>query len=91
MPRYFFHRTDGGFTPDHDGTELADLDAARVEAVYFAAGSVKDHPSYVWTSYVWNGRDFRIEVADDAGQLLCTVVVLGLDALAVRGHEAELR
>ncbi len=86
MPRYFFHRTDGGFTPDHDGTDLPDLDAARVEAVYFAAGSVKDHPSYVW-----DGRDFRIEVADDAGMLLCTVVVLGLDAPSVRGHKADLR
>ncbi len=22
MPRYFFHRTDGGFSPDTEGTDL---------------------------------------------------------------------
>ena len=79
MTRYFFHRTDGGFDPDTDGTELGDLDAARVEAVRFAAATVKDRPDFVW-----DGKDFRIEVTDETGLLLCTVVVLGIDAPAVR-------
>ena len=80
MPRYFFHRTDGGFDPDTEGTELSDLDRARVEAVRFAAGTVQDHPDFVW-----DGKDFRIEVTNEGGLLLCTIVVLGIDAPAVRG------
>ena len=82
MPRYFFHRTDGGFLPDRDGTELHDLETARVEAVQFAAGTIRDHPDYVW-----DGRDFRVEVADEAGMLLCTVIVLGIDAPAAKGAQ----
>ena len=80
MPRYFFHRTDGGFDPDTEGTDLPSLDAARIEAVQFAAGSVKDHPDYVW-----DGKDFRIEVTNESGLLLLTIVILGIDAPAVRG------
>ncbi len=83
MTRYYFHRTDGGFDPDTEGTELPDLDAARVEAVRYAAGTVRDHPDYVW-----DGNDFRIEVTDEGGLLMCTIVILGIDAPAVRGGEA---
>lgn len=79
MPRYFFHRVDGGFAPDPDGTELPDLDAARTEAVLYAAQSIRDRPDYVW-----RGRDFRVEVTDEGGALLCTIVVLGIDAMAAR-------
>lgn len=82
MPRYHFHRTDGGFSPDTEGTELDDLTTARKEAVHFAAGTMRDRPDWIW-----DGKDFRIEVTDDAGLLLCTVVVLGIDAPAVRGGE----
>ena len=80
MPRYFFHRTDGGFDPDTEGTELPDMEVARVEAVRYAAGTMRDRPDYVW-----DGKDFRIEMTDEAGILLCTVVVLGIDAPAMRG------
>ena len=80
MSRYSFHRTDGGFDPDTEGTELPNLDAARIEALQFSAGTVKDHPDYVW-----DGKDFRIEMTDETGLLLCTIVVLGIDAPAVRG------
>ncbi len=30
MPRYFFHVEDGKAYPDEEGTELSDLDAARI-------------------------------------------------------------
>ena len=65
MPRYFFHRTDGGFDPDHEGTDLPNLPIARKEAVRFAAATVQDRPDYVW-----DGKDFRVEVSDEAGLLL---------------------
>ncbi len=59
---------------------MPNLDAARIEALQFSAGTVKDHPDYVW-----DGKDFRIEMTDETGLLLCTIVVLGIDAPAVRG------
>ena len=79
MPRYFFHRVDGGFVPDTEGTDLPDLDAARTEAVIYAGETIRDRPDFVW-----DGRDFRVEVMDEGGNLLCTVVVLGIDATAAR-------
>ena len=79
MPRYHFNRADGGFVPDPEGTELPNLDAARTAAVIHAAETIRDRPNFVW-----DGRDFRVEVTDEGGMLLCTVVVLGVDAMAAR-------
>ena len=80
MPRFFFHRTDGGFDPDLEGTELPDLTAARLEALRFAAATVKDHPEQVWA-----GSPFRVEVSDETGMLLSTVIILEIDTPAARG------
>lgn len=80
VPRFFFHHTDGGFDPDNEGTDFPDLATARVEAVRYAAEVVRDRPDEVWS-----GDTFRIEVSDEHGMLLCTVVILGLDAPAARG------
>jgi hypothetical protein len=80
VPRFFFHHTDGVFDPDDEGTELADLATARIEAIRYAAETIKDRPEEVWT-----GRNFRVEVSDEEGMLLCTVVILGFDAPAARG------
>ena len=84
MPRFFFHRADGGFDSDNEGTELPNLDTARTEAVRYAAELVRDRPDYVW-----NGKDFRVEVSDDTGMLLCTVAILGFDAPAARGVRGQ--
>ena len=80
MPRFFFHHTDGAFDPDDEGTEFPDLATARVEAVRYAAEVVRYRPYEVWA-----GDTFRIEVSDQDGMLLCTIVILGLDAPAARG------
>ena len=86
VPRFFFHRADGVFDPDTEGTEFPDLAAARIEAIRFAAASITDNPHEVW-----KGHNFRIEVSDEQGMLLCTVVILGLDAPAARGLRKPLR
>ena len=79
MPRYFFHRADGVFDPDQEGTEFPDLATARIEAIRFAAASMLDDPQEVRT-----GHNFRVELSDEHGMLLCTVVVLSLDTPAAR-------
>ena len=80
MPRFFFHRTNGAFDSDDEGTELCDLATARAEAIRFAAETVRDDPQQVWA-----GDVFRVEVSDEEGMLLCTVIILGLNAPASLG------
>src|SRR4051794_1137484 len=41
MPRYFFHILDGTALTDETGVELADLAAARIEAVKLVAGVLR--------------------------------------------------
>lgn len=75
MPHYFFHRLDGGFDPDQEGSDLKDEREARFEAIQFAAGTVKDHPEMVW-----DGGEMRVEVTDENGRVVTTVVVMAIDA-----------
>jgi hypothetical protein len=69
MPRYFFHLRNDMDVPDPEGQELADLDAARAQAVAYAidmaAASVLEHRKV--------NLQHRIEVEDEAGQVLETV------------------
>jgi hypothetical protein len=75
MPRYFFNRTDGYVERDREGTELRDLSDARIQAIVFAGESLRDEPEKIW-----NGDDFRVEVTDDMGLLLFTVIASAIDA-----------
>lgn len=75
MPRYFFTTADGTRDPDVDGTELPSLSAARIEAIKFAGEVLSDHPDMIW-----DGEDFRVEVSDEAGLLLFTVVAMAMDS-----------
>jgi hypothetical protein len=60
MPRYFFHVTDGQTYPDHEGTELPGLDAARREAFGVMGDLLKNRET-------WNSSEWRVEIADAAG------------------------
>lgn len=65
MPRYHFNVHDGVSSLDHDGTELPDWKAARLEAVRLAGEILKDEAERVVL-----GEDWRIEVSDDTGLVL---------------------
>lgn len=81
MPRYFFHTVDGGRDRDQEGTELSDNAAARKAAIRFAGAVLHDEPDVLW-----DGRDYRVEVTNEAGDLLFTIVMLSIDAPA--SHQA---
>ena len=83
MPRFFFNQFDGDYKPDDEGLELASLDDARLEAVRYAGEVMRDKPGIAWT-----GQDFRVEVTDGSDLVLCTVIVVGLDAPA-GGHSVN--
>lgn len=68
MPRYFFNVHDGAEYPDLQGTELADLNAARQEAVRFSGELLTDSSDRFWGTKEWS-----MEVCDDAGLALFTL------------------
>lgn len=68
MPNYHFNLANHERIEDDEGTELPDLQAARIQAVVFAADYLHDTPELVW-----DGRRFSVEVTDDEGQMLFAI------------------
>ena len=66
MPRYFFNVKDGQDLPDHEGTVLADPDAARVMAVFTSGEMLKGHAEQFWLD-----RDWQMHVTDEQGASVC--------------------
>ena len=60
MQRYFFHLKDGHTALDAEGTELADLNAARQEAVKFSGEVLREGPG----DTLWKGEPWRLWVTD---------------------------
>lgn len=77
MSRYFFNLADGTYEADETGTELASIGAARKYAVHYAAEVMRDQPDVIWA-----GHDFRVEVTDEAGLQLFTIIIIGVDSPA---------
>ena len=65
MPRYFFHVIDGHDIPDLEGVELPDRSAARAQAIRASGEILRD-----MGQDFWNGTKWRMEVADDRGQVM---------------------
>ena len=53
MPRYFFDIKGDQDFPDYQGSEFADLAAARLEAVRYSAEVLKEMPERFWNSEEW--------------------------------------
>jgi hypothetical protein len=75
MPRFHFNIRNGSFGPDESGTDLPDLQSARVQAIAFTGELLKDHSRAFWES-----ADWQMTVTDDRGLVLFTVHVLATDA-----------
>ncbi|PTQ63913.1 hypothetical protein C8J45_104158 [Sphingomonas sp. PP-CE-3G-477] len=70
MPRYFFDTDNHTHDGDNEGTDLADDDEARVQAIIFAGDYLRDHPGIVSA-----GNRFSVSVRDARDTILLTVVV----------------
>lgn len=77
MQRFFFHTADGSRDRDDEGTVLADLASARIEAIKYAGECLANQPGLLWDT-----RDFRVEVTDERDMLLFTVITLAVNAPA---------
>ena len=62
MPRYFFHVIDGRDIIDSEGTELADLRQARIEAIHLAGSILRDEGDKFW-----KGEEWHMNVTDASG------------------------
>lgn len=57
MPRFYFDISPGAGTADltdDEGEELADLDAARINAVRLSGEILKDYPDRFWSNGEWS-------------------------------------
>lgn len=75
MPRYHFDSVDGRRDADPDGIDLPNDHAARSMAVRYAGEVLVSDPATLWRRGQW-----RVEVTDDDGVLLFTLVTLAIDA-----------
>ena len=69
MPRFYFHILDGrGRIEDPEGSELADADAARFEAL--------DSARQLWAAAIVSRQDLsahRFEISDERGEIVGTI------------------
>lgn len=79
MPRFHFHVHDGCSLLDTEGTELADPQAARLEAIRIA-GDILKHDAH----RIALGEDWRIEVTDETGLILFQMTFLVIESPAMR-------
>ena len=79
MPRYFFNTADSERDLDDEGTELPDHHVARAYAIKFAGLALSQDPGLLWDC-----QDFRVEVTDEKGLLLFSIVTHSVDAAAVQ-------
>ena len=68
MPWYFFHLDDGTTRMDEEGVELAGHDEAREAAVVNSGEVLRDIGAKFW-----NGQEWRLWVADEAGATVCAL------------------
>lgn len=77
MSRYFFHVEDGRSYPDLDGTELADVDAARIASVRMFGALLADDPVAFW-----NGDEWALRCTDADQMTLFKIHFYAIDAPA---------
>jgi len=69
MPQYFFHIDEGRHHTDTDGVELADLEAARKEALRIIGELMVDNAM----GDIWSGGEWVMTVADETGRELFSI------------------
>jgi hypothetical protein len=79
MPQFYFDVTDGEFVPDFEGVELAGLEAARAHAIDLAADLLNAN-----AAKFWRGEEWFIEVKDDCGLVVLTLLFVAREAPTVR-------
>ncbi len=69
MPRFFFHIRDGTYLPDTEGTELPNIEAARIQAVRASGEANRDLGVKFWD---YKG-EWEMNVTDEGGNKVVTL------------------
>jgi hypothetical protein len=77
VPRYHFNVHDSSNIPDREGTDLPNLQSARVEAVKLAGQSLLDE-----AEAFWEGSNWHLEVMNDRGLILFRLDFMATEAAA---------
>jgi len=80
MPVYHFHAYDADVAHERESYELPDLDGARTAAIAFAGRKLPALGHHLFQ------RDLRLEVTNDSGLVLLSIMVVGLDMTSARRH-----
>lgn len=80
MARYFFHVQRDGLVLDEHGTEFSSALEARDAAARFAGDLLRETPSQIFDQ-----GHLAVAMADESGQVLFSVLVLGNDVPAIEG------
>jgi hypothetical protein len=83
MPKFHFHLDD---KRDEEGLELADLAAAKCEALEFAARHICDAANSFWDRDEW-----MLSVSDDRGLTLLQLHIVGMQSAAIPSKASRVR
>jgi phage terminase large subunit-like protein len=78
--RFYFNLAGAVHDADNEGMEFSTLSEARIEAARFAGELLHERPELVWA-----GDELRVEITNEHQIMMCTVIVLGVDAPAAKG------
>ena len=81
VPIYHFNVEDGQKYPDLVGSEFADLNAARTEAVHRSSTLLRDNAGKFWGGHGW-----KLVVTDSAGLVLFTLHFLAVSSPATQNY-----
>lgn len=80
MPRYFFHTEGHRSAPDHEGVELPDHYAAKLEALRTMGEMLRGERHDFWDS-----RVLKLIVTDATGLILFVLDLSAIEAPAISG------
>jgi len=80
MPTFYFHTEDGERVADTDGSDLADIEAAKDAAVQILAESLRGN-----SDLFWRHEGFSVIVTDDNALTLFSLNVSATMAAALGG------
>lgn len=84
MPRYHFNVQDGARYPDTVGTELPDLEAARMEAVGRIGALLRDNAESFWSGEKWD-----LTVTDENRMVMFTLHFLATNSPATQEYKKQ--
>ena len=76
MPRFFFQVSG---SPEDLGMDLPDIAAAKCEAVRYAGKLICEE-----ADRFWDKADFTMAITDEAGLVLFSLILSGVDAPVIR-------